>query len=62
MSEPGREQVQTRNLSFSYLSLKPKDKREVALFEKFKADDVSELYTFYIIVSLLIPIQEATQL
>ena len=52
-SEPGSEVVMTKDLSYSYYSLMPKDKRESDIYHHYKLKEISELYWIYIATCFL---------
>ena len=61
-SEPGSEVVMTKDLSYSYYSLMPKDKRESDIYYNYKLKEISELYWIYISTCFLSVAGDAIEL
>ena len=51
----------TKDLSYSYYTLMPRDKREADIYYHFKLKEVSELYVYYLGLVCLIPIADAIE-
>ena len=49
----GADLVLTKDLSYSYLSLKPKDQRESRIYYQSKLKEIADIYLFLIIVAVL---------
>ena len=51
----------TKDLSYSYVTLMPKDEREADIYFDFKIKEVSELYAYYLALICLVIIAEALE-
>ena len=59
--DPGSEVVMTKDLSYSYCTLMPKNEREAGIYYQFKLKEVSELYVYYLALICLVPIADAIE-
>ena len=55
------EEVLTKDLSYSYWTLMPKDKREAEIYFNFKLKEVSELYVYFLAIVCLVPIADVME-
>ena len=51
----------TKDFSYSYCTLMPKNKREAEIYFKFMLKEVSELYVYFLALGCLTPIGDALE-